>query len=330
MRRATTIVAVWLLVLAGLAISRIWSRGLSPPDARDETIVADVERADPLAPLVVWVGDSTIRPMGQWTYPELVAGAFLAPAHVDSVVRAEVGFTFYQYYCLVGAMTAARPSLVVLVLNLRRMHEVPSSLSRLCSRLPAATLLGAVGLPLGESGMPFSRLLSVQLLRWPAVRAASRSFDLARVEANAAWWNVWHGDASPSADRPPPAAAFLAQWRRNVIERTGSTQMLAASVRLGRSSGAKVLVVVSPAPVRFLADADAWDAAGYRRMIARYRSIVEEAGGELIDLHDAVLLDGFRRAGGFTPLDSHLNSLGALHVATRLGPVVADMLPSKR
>ena len=123
-----------------------------------------------------------------------------------------------------------------------------------------------------------------------------------------------------------PGAALVAQWRQSAIERSASTTMLAATVRHARSSGAKVLVVVSPVPVGFLLGASAWDGSGYGRLTAHYRTVVEEAGGELVDLHGMVRLDGFRNAMGFTPLGAHLNSRGAVKVAAKLGPRIAEAL----
>jgi hypothetical protein len=171
-----------------------------------------------------------------------------------------------QFYCLLGPVTRARPSLVVLVLNLRRAHI--------------------------------------------------------------AWAN-----AGPTGVDPPTApgqresrARFVQQWRQNTTERVASTRMLVADVAAARRSGAEVLVVVSPAPVFFLIEAGCWDDAAYRRIIAQYREAVEGAGGELVDLHDAVSLDGFRTGAVFTPFDSHFNTAGATQIATRLKPYVAAAL----
>jgi hypothetical protein len=99
-------------------------------------------------------------------------------------------------------------------------------------------------------------------------------------------------------------------------------------VALAHADGAAVLVVVSPAPMQTIAAAGAWNAWRYRRLIARYRTAVEQAGGTLVDLHDAVDTDGFHSTGGFIPLDSHLNGLGAVRVADKLGPAIVAAMAS--
>jgi hypothetical protein len=330
MRRVCVTVATAALTLVAFVAAGLWWLEAPPPDDRREDLIADVTRHTPDAPLVVWIGDSTIRPMGQLTYPELVAGSVLAPAGIESVVRAAPGFTFYQYYCLLGPIVAARPALVVMVLNLRRMRELPPSDPGLCSRLSARAMLGAARLPLTDVGVSLARMVTARLLRRPAARDLRRRMDVAWAKFTVARLRGWNEIGVPESpargDGAPSAEAFVTQWQRNVTTRRGSTRMLMASVHLARSSGAKALVVVSPAPVPFLVEKHAWDESGYRRVIEEYRAIVADAGGELVDLHDAVTLEGFRGSSAFTPLDSHPNSLGAVQVAARLGPTVAAML----
>ena len=148
MRRIVTIVALWMLGVAGFGAT--WSAsGVArelprPAQVRSpfEELVADIPRDDAQSPLVVWVGDSTILPLGQWSYPQFVEHAFLAPSRVQTVVRAGLGFTFYQFYCLMSPIAAARPSVVVLVLNLRRMYELPRISPILCSRLSPGVAQG--------------------------------------------------------------------------------------------------------------------------------------------------------------------------------------------
>jgi hypothetical protein len=329
MRRIIQIVLAWILLVLGFAAAWTPSVPVEPEDRPVEELVADPPRGDPSgARLVVWIGDSTIMSMGHRTYPEVIQRDFLAPFDVKTAVRSGPGFTFYQYYCLLGPVVASRPSLIVMVLNLLLMHEHPPINPVLCSRLPMSALLGAAALPFGDADMPFPRLVRSQFLRWPTSRAAFHTFDLLRLSAHAAWLSTWQGDPPPAPPRsgPRPTAVFLEQWRESASARDTSVRMLAAAVRLARSSGAAVLVVVSPAPMSVLRESDAWDVPAYARVIERYRTVVEDAGGELVDLHDTVPLEGFRAALGFKVVDAHLNTLGAERVAAALGPHVAVSL----
>ena len=102
--------------------------------------------------------------------------------------------------------------------------------------------------------------------------------------------------------------------------------MLAATVRLARASGAKVLVVVSPVPVEVLVAAGVWDRAGYADVIDRITTTVTRAGGVVADLHDAVDVPGFLHGNGFNRITAHMNERGAHLVTEHLRPVVASML----
>src|SRR5215831_7788551 len=104
-------------------------------------------------------------------------------------------------------------------------------------------------------------------------------------------------------------------------------RMIEATVRLATMRGAHALVVVSPVPVDVLTAAGAWDTAGYAALIERIYARVARAGGDLLDLHDAVGTAGFRHGpGGFDRLSAHLNAIGATAVSEWLLPVVAREL----
>jgi hypothetical protein len=290
------------------------------------------------APLVVWAGDSTILAIRVRPYPILVRANLLAPSGVRNLVEAGAGFTFYQYYCLMGPLVDVHPALVVLALNLRTFWTVQRDAALLCGHLPAGELLQAATLPLSDADMPLPHLLLAQGLRWSWLRQASRLLTVTRGELDdlqvavglpprvgthaAAWRFTETSGAHPEAS----VEGLLDGWRTGARARAASFRMLAATVRLARSSGAGVLVVVSPAPVAALTEAAAWNQDGYRDLLAQVRTTVMREGGVVADLHDAVDLAGFHDGDGFHWQSGHLNDSGAATVAERLQPVVAGML----
>jgi hypothetical protein len=214
MRRVVTIVTVWIAIVLGFATTWTASGPLSRrPRAAEvqspvEDLVADVRRDDPGATLVVWVGDSTILPLGQWTYPQFVERGFLAPARVETVVRAGPGFTFYQFYCLMSPIAVARPSLVVLVLNLRRMHELPGTNNLLCSRLSPSALLAAGPARRHRDAVPGACGASSSV---GPPREQAESFDGVRLSARAVWLTAW-SEIPCESDACRSSAGFRARW----------------------------------------------------------------------------------------------------------------------
>jgi hypothetical protein len=344
MRRLPALVATavsGLLLAGGIAALRLAAPDplVAPrPGFWQEAIAANPPKARPGVRLVVWLGDSTVARFGETTYPNVVRERVLGPAGVDSLVRAGLGFTALQYYCVLGPVLDAHPALVILVLNLRTMRTVQDSEALLCSRLPARALVQAATLPLADADMALPRLLLAQSLRWSVVRRGLRLLDVAREDVDAARASLGlpprirtGGIASRAQETVGPSPRpsdeeYLASWTKSLRLRSEAVTMLSASVRLAASSGTPVLVVLSPIPVAVLTEAGVWDPGRFTRSLDRLRAVVAQAGGRLVDLHDVVDTSGFRHGGVFDLLSAHLNASGAAAVAERLGPIVAREL----
>jgi hypothetical protein len=344
-RRPLLIVATCCVVLA--TVGGVWMAAVGGGKASrvaigDEQLIAALPSGTSDRPLVVWLGDSTILFFGQPTYPMLIADGLGRRARIDAIVRAGLGFTWYHYYCLMGPVLEARPRLVVFVLNLRTLRTTPRSSATLCSRLSVRQLARAMTLPLADIGLPGPRLLLAQTLRWRPLVDALRLLDAARDRADAARialglpprsgvaGAVWRANRTVQGRSEPVETVernYLATWREAVHERPETLRMIEATVRLATTHHVRALVVVSPVPVDVLTAAGAWNAAGYAALIERIRGRVARAGGELLDLHDAVGTAGFRHGeGGFNRLSAHLNAIGAAAVSERLIPVLARQL----
>src|SRR5262249_16488106 len=117
-RRVGTIVGVCVVMLIGaacVAAALLGSRAASLGDAAFvERVLIRAARSipHPGAARVIWLGDSTLMTRAGVSYADRVAAHALAARGVQSNVLALFGLGPLQFYCLMGAVLEARPSVV--------------------------------------------------------------------------------------------------------------------------------------------------------------------------------------------------------------------------
>ncbi len=292
-------------------------------------LLAKAEQPDPPGrPLVTWLGDSTLlRGVKARSWAEIVAERVLTPAAVTSRIVAWVGLGPYHFYCLMGPVVRARPSVVVVVANLRMFGGRGLPFADLCGALPGSELPHAIVLPFVERGVTMPQLL---LYRTLAVDAVSRGvFLLDGLRAgtqDASLWGALGPERTPELMeaqerlRPIAEASLLGEYDTPLAQRRDAMRMLAAALRLARTAGVEVVVVASPVPRDVLVEHGLYDPERYAERMLALRQLVEAGGGTFLDLHDAVARSGFSDDWG------HFDADGAERVASLVAPVVAAKL----
>ena len=288
---------------------------------------------DRTGPLVVWVGDSTIAPIARRSYPHLLAPE-LARRGVESRVVASLGLDFFDFYLLMGRVLDLAPDVVVMVAHLRLFDAGTvdveaqqagwrSTFNDFASEVPIAELPRLATLPLAARGLSIPRVLLAHLLHAEGARTGSAT---------------WMG----STDRQPGASLVRRQARQGSRPRVtfgaGSAGMLAptwstsarhptvrmmrATVEMVRRRGARALVIGSPIPLAGIQNALGIRPEEFQPRFAVLREAVEQAGGEFLDLHDALPQAEFADAVG------HFNDVGAAHMTRSIRPALERLLPA--
>ncbi len=286
-----------------------------------------LEVAKSNAPLVVWMGDSTMVSHGDNTSYAVRVSQALGP-RVAALVRIRPGLCFYHYYWMLGDVLEAEPNLIVANLNLRLMDPALSAPHQnLASSIPSAELSRAFGLPFHEIGLTLPHLLLVRLLRIPALeRAYYFATGLRQRFHDASWWP----GSSDGFTGPSPAAAqtsssrWFAAYDDEVSRDDSMVQMIQATVSLATRGGAEILVVVSPIPWEELQRAGLYERERAQRRIGVLRDAVEITGGQLLDLHDVVGRKAFLDRLG------HVDSGANDTIKQKLVPVVRELLDASK
>lgn len=326
-RRVVVIVAVWLAGLLAAAVAYVAlegdaaeARGRERYSYRDrlEEQLREVARTHPR---VIWMGDSTILAFRSISYPQLVRGA--VPG-VRSAVVGVAGADFFTYYPLVAELLAtSRPDVLVVVAHLRLFASPASpretvTRNDLASMIPPADLPSAVGLPFAIRGLTLPRLVLAQLLRDDRFERLLYVVDGARARVSEA--DVpWLGPNRSAPENNALRALFIALRGSDVPIGPDHpmVRMMAATVRLARRDGVRVVVVGTPIPFERMTGIVGYDPDLYRVRFALLGDAVEQAGGVFVDLHEALPAAMFEDAVG------HFTPDGAALLAERLRPIVA-------
>jgi len=314
-------VAVIVLTTLGCLALAVWSVA-SPRFFKEGArlyayrnfLMSPVRRRFPKRPLVVWMGDSTIAKSGKKRqYPTLVERGLEGVHAIESFNRSFPGADAYVHYSTMGRVLELDPAAVFIVANLRIMKPVALGIGVLqfASLIPREELPRTALLPWYGRGTTFPRVLLARALDWKLVDSGAYVIQGAREVFHDAVWTT----------RPRRRARWPYENIMNAIQALGEpisssspmVQMLAASVRMAASHGVPVTVVVAPVLGENL-EQRFGDRFGER--FAMLRSVVERAGGELVDLHD--LLTKYE----FHDLSGHYTPGGAAHIADVLSPIV--------
>lgn len=327
MTRVVIIVVVWLAVLVGggwLYVAQMgreaWARGADRYLYRI-TLERQIEEMAAARPDVVWMGDSTVLGLRAISYPQVLRGGLPG---VSYAVMGYLGSDFYTFYPVVGDLLEHhRPAVLVIVAHLRLFSDPRDDYARtrttrndLLSMVPADELPQTALLPLAARGMTIPRLLLARVLRYPWAEDALYMADGAQAlvsEAELPW-------LGPTAAALPNNLAMMRLGLEAsdvpVTRRHPVVRMMAATVRLARRAGVRVIVVGTPIPFEGMQRMLGYDPALY---LARFRTLgaaVEEAGGVFVDLHDALAAQYFQDVVG------HFDATGARILANRLRPIL--------
>lgn len=328
MRRLATMTIVFAMTLSaatGLALHRFGTpalevmRGPRRPLAAFEAVMrhADFLRAGSWTPrpLVLWLGDSTIDPFVQNSFPEMIERRNRGRYTQQGV--ALFGLDLFHYYPVLGDVLATKPELVVLIAN-PRLFEAgrdPQRFQLLSALIPFDELPRAAFLPLAVRDLTVPRLLMNRALRSAPVREAFGRVEGLRVLFREG--DFWEPLGKPTRWGRSFAEAHAQRlYVRPIGRRAPVVRMLEASVDLAHRHGAKVMVIVSPIPWERLTEAGLYDPVAYGREIAILREATEGAGGELLDLHRSLAKDEFRDKFG------HYTEAGARHLSRIVEPHV--------
>lgn len=323
MSRVVTIVTSALLTLAvcyGVASVLRWPEA-TEVGARGYLVrrrfEGDFRRLREPQPLVAWMGDSTIYEGGAETpYTEVLDRHLLSSGlRIETYNRSMPGLDQFTHYSVLGRVLDLHPSALFIIANLRLMtpHGAGRPVLQLTSMIPADELPRAVQLPWHARSITVPRLLLARALDWDRLEKR-----LHFVEGLREMFRDMLHKSEPELgflDRMKLFAAVIRNYGSPLSRRSPAVQMLAASVDMAVRRGVPTTVVVAPIPVQFLKGKGAYGPQT-RRGIAALREVVEAAGGEVLDLHDALPQKEFRDKSG------HYTKQGTQHMVSLLAPVV--------
>jgi len=276
----------------------------------------------PNRPRVYWMGDSTIAKMSNPNpYPHLIEAALESEFPIESVNRSRPGADPYVHYMRMGQVLKADPVAIFIVANLRIMRPITMGrgILQLASFVPRSELPAASLLPWYGRSTTFPRVLLARTMSWSPIEKGVYTLDGAREMFHDALWT------SKPARRAGWRIRNLYQAFRRydtpITRFSPMVRMLAASVRMAVRHGVSATVIVAPVPVARLAKAGFYGPQ-FGERVEVLRSVVEGAGGHLIDLHAELVKSEFRDLSG------HYNAQGAAHLADLLAPIVRERVES--
>jgi hypothetical protein len=282
------------------------------------------ERARPELPLALFFGDSTI--MKSFGYPRDIARRLRGSLEVQQF--AWQGFEGFQHYLILSRMLALEPDVVVLTAQQRTFYrDEPLWYPDLLDLLPLGELPRALALPFHQRGVSLPRLALASLFGSLGETGEQllEAFVGGRIVARQI-----PGLRLLVPVRPPESdVRGIVQVKRERFERFAqpifaghpAVEILGASVALAERRGAQALVVVSPIPIERLLAERLYDPIRFAAWVDVLRDEVEAAGGELIDLHDALA------ASDFTDELGHYGERGALRVSSAVQAWLRNNLP---
>jgi hypothetical protein len=267
-------------------------------------------------PLAVWLGDSTIDPISQFAYPEMIRRR--TRRHMSHEIVATFGFDFFDYYALLSLTLRADPELVVLIANPRlfETHAMDARFRLLSALIPVAELPRTLLLPLSARGLTVPRLLLNRALRDPGVRSRYWACEGLRVLFQEAEFWRGLGPRWMGWERAFEAERALFDYAAPVGRRSAVVRMMSATTELARRRGAEVLVIVCPIPYELMIRRGLYDERDYRRRMEVLRAAVVDVGGRFLDLHRELREAEFRDPFG------HYTVGGSTHLARVVQPHV--------
>ncbi len=332
-RIATTAVTLIAALCGSVALAyNQWGTTATEEGRRNfqHRIVVEQLFSAPLQPEarnVVFMGDSTM--MGGMSWSRLVIRG-LRRHGITGFNNVYPGQDLFHHYCTIGLALAAKPDLVVILANNRAMYvnrRRGASMS-MCSAIPPSQLIRSFSLPFHDRGISLIRLALIQTLRYEPVVNAMYFLEGLRRQAAALWLDRTGapGTGTAEARRDIPMFDHLL-WPSHPHVR-----MLSALVEEVRRNGAHPLVVVAPIPPFITQVVKAVEPVHSQRNHDVLQRAVEDAGGELIDLHDFLQLSSFRDPGGHPTRDGHVQMFNRLafriHDILGLPPPTAPVLRS--
>lgn len=327
--------------------------GLKPAIFLERSLASSEDlRRDPELTWICFLGDSTTMQRPGRRNP---AGSTIrslrqrAPERrFHATIVASPGLAVFGYYALADRLASEEPDAVVLALNLSTFAEEPRQWPRpeLAGWIEARRWPATLGLPLQWEDLTTDELLTYRALvrlglaeTWYALRYQQRR--LAR-----AWEAIGHGGDALLGFETEVALRRLATARQ--IERftlqgegkrpsyVGAEHLYGPVMRgLSRSSpwvglwartveryaasGTRVLVFVVPVNVEHFERHGIPLGPGLARSLDLLQEVVEEAGGEWVDLH-ALLPDAVFRDS------QHFNEAGSGHPGSAVGEALAERL----
>ena len=272
---------------------------------------------------LLWLGDSTIIQISQKSYPQLLRPRVAETLGADTLVVADFGFDPYSYYFVTGRLLeAADPTVVAIVAHLigfnPKKNHPEFRYNDLSSYLLPAQLPRTFLLPLGERQLSPARVVIAQALGLPGSEAVFYTAEGLRLlyEQSPAWAAL--GPRQLEFVYDPREWDTLRNYQTALAPTHSAVQMLEATVRTVTESGRVALVVVSPIPLEAMRMRPWYDEAAVERSVGVLRSVVENAGGMVADLHRLLPQDEFKDFGG------HYKPLGATHTSEAVWPFVRD------
>ena len=296
------------------------------------TVIARLRRVDAspkVRPDIVWVGDSTIMAVDHYpSYIPMVMASLPRSKRVRDLGLGEAGMDFYAYWSIAGRIAALRPKLVVLIANLRSFAPGGSAqpFNDLTAEIDLDDLPRMLALPYYVRGMTAPGLLLARTLRTDLGEDLFLSYEgIRRNLQDAAAWDVL-GPSAPPEGIPElvrhyqrVARAMEAEFDRPITSGSPLVRFAGATVaRLAREN-IMVLVVVTPfAWERYVPTH--YEPGRFATRIAMLRRVVEQNGGQLLDLHRALTKQYFRDP------DCHFTTEGAAEMARLLTPEIRQLL----
>lgn len=329
-----------------------------------ELAYVEAEAADPDVSTVLFMGDSTVMayPAGH-TLHEYLQSEFDARPAADGKVRvhsiAAQGMTPGNFYLALDNILAAKPDVVAITLNLGVFRSyLPPVLRRpeLAGWIETERLLRALfELPLHHYGVVTDQMLLHQAL----VRGglAHQWFVQKREQARVGHFRVfledwvahetgWTTEAAARADRKYEsmrrqtlpgnarrfnrrrADEFFGLSMRGLEEDHFTMRVLAAMLEELEAAGIAALIYVAPTNVDHLRQVGIFDAEGFDKTLASFRTVAERHGAVFADYHALLPDRAFRDAFGHLYHQGEFN--GPKLLAAAMFPAVSDVLTAAR
>lgn len=265
------------------------------------------------SPRLVYLGDSLSMPGKGRPGPTELRTLLQRTGHINVnglVNVSAAGFTAHSHYFLSERLTELRADRFIIGVNLGWFSRDPSQQqTELAGFLPISRWPEVATLPLYEAGLSadslvvFRALVALDVLEvWQRVQAEQVRAE-AGLERLARWLQDTLGQSSPApkyvvsshraqrltrGDRPTHEGARH-RWGPildGLEEEDPTLQMLDAVLRRLRTTGARVLVVVSPTNVDALESLGLYDRDAFGASLAEIQRTATSNGADFMDLHD--------------------------------------------